>query len=86
MKNLLFILSAVIFVVACQPKDNETEKSAMLAEKKASVSKKKDEIKALQAEIEVLNKENRRFRTKERKTGDIDHNSNHRKIRLHEVH
>lgn len=54
MKNIVFILLAVVLVASCKPKDPEVEKKALISEKKKSVSEKKAEIKTLQDEIDVL--------------------------------
>lgn len=57
MKNLLFILSAVLLIASCQPQDAEAEKKALIESKKKAVSKKKNKVKALQEEIEELTAE-----------------------------
>jgi len=57
MKNLIFILSAVLLIASCQPQDPEAEKMAMLSEKKSTLSEKKAQLKTLQSEIEALSKE-----------------------------
>lgn len=57
MKNLLFILFAIILVASCKPKDPAAEKIATLTEKKKAVATKKGEVKTLQDEIEMLNNE-----------------------------
>ncbi len=57
MKNLLFILSAILVITSCSPKDPEAEKIALLVEKKKTLSTKKSKIKELQNEIDKLNDE-----------------------------
>ena len=57
MKNILFILCALLFVASCQPQDPEAEKQALLVTKKKAVSTKKAKLKVLQDEIAVLSEE-----------------------------
>lgn len=57
MKNLVFILSAVLLIASCQPKDAEAEKLALIETKKKAVSTKKSKIKTLQGEIDKLTEE-----------------------------
>jgi membrane fusion protein (multidrug efflux system) len=57
MKNLLFILCAILLVASCQPQDPEVEKQALLAAKKKDISSKKAKVKKLQDEIEELSDE-----------------------------
>ena len=57
MKNLLFILCAILLVASCKPQDPETEKQELIASKKKDVSSKKAEVKKLQDEIAVLAEE-----------------------------
>ena len=57
MKNLLFILSAILFIASCSEPDPEVQKAELLKEKKTELSEKKGKLKTLQDEIEALNKE-----------------------------
>lgn len=71
MKNLLFILCAIVLIVSCGPKDPEAEKVALLAEKKNAVSTKKGEIKVLQDEVEKLNEEILKLEPKKEKAATL---------------
>lgn len=57
MKNLLFIIFAVLIATSCQPKDEAAEKAALIAEKKSTLSDKKTELKKLQEEIDQLSED-----------------------------
>lgn len=57
MKNLLFILCALLFVASCKPQDLEAEKQELIATKKKAVSTKKAKVKELEDEIAKLSEE-----------------------------
>lgn len=57
MKNLLFILGAVIMIASCTPKESTSEKQTLLASKKEQLAKKKTALKTLEGEIDLLKKE-----------------------------